>query len=119
MPETAASPSLPTVTLTVLSVAKVVVPPSVAVTVTVVAPAPSPTLAGLTPSVAVVAASSSSVMVPVPVEGEPRVALVGEARATTNVSSGSSMTSSVVCTSTFAVVEPAAMVAVRAVVTAV
>ena len=62
---------------------------------------------------------SSSVIVPVPADGEPSVALVGDARFTTKVSSLSTAVSCVVRTLMAAMVEPAAMVAVCAVVTAV
>ena len=118
MPDTAASPFLPTVTVTVLSSANVVMPSKPAETVIVVAPSPSPTFVGLTLSVAVVGTASSSVIVPFPEEGEPSVALVGDARVTMKVSSPSARRSSLVCTSMVAVVDPAAMVAVRAVATA-
>ena len=118
MPETAASPSLPTFTVTVLLAANVVEPASVAVTVTVVALSSSPTLEGLTDSEAVVGAVSSSVMVPVAVD-VPSVAFVGEARVTVKVSAPSAMVSSVVCTSMVPDLEPALMVSVAALLCAV
>ena len=78
-----------------------------------------PPSATLVSPIVTVGAVSSSVMVPVPVDGEPSVALAGDARVTAKVSSPSTTVSSVVCTSMVALVDPAAMVAVRAVVTAV
>ena len=62
--------------------------------------------------------ASSSVIVAVPV-ASPRVALAGFWSVTRNVSFSSSSESWVVCTSTVTLVAPAAMVAVRADVTAV
>ena len=129
MPETAASASVPTVTVTFLSSAKAV-PVSVTVYVNVGAVSTfsatdngcsgsAGSSTGVTCGLPSVGAASSSVMVPVPTFDVPRVALVGDARVTMNVSSGSSMASSVVCTSTLAVVSPASMVTVCAVVTAV
>ena len=62
MPEVAPSPLLPTVTLTVRAVLKVVSPSVAAVTVTVVPDTPSETLAGFAERVSSVLSSSPRVM---------------------------------------------------------
>ena len=118
MPEIAVSPVSPTFTVTVVFAPKVVEPSTVAVTRAVFGPpfsnTPFCTLASVvsvsTESLIAVGVASSSVIVPVASPAVSETVALVEVIWTINVSSGSSITSSVVLTATVAVVDPAAMV---------
>ena len=117
MPSVAVSLLSPTVTVTSVALSKRVLPSREAVTVIVWAPSSSPTVPSSTDKVIAVGGSSSSVMVPVAVWSvDERVALVGDDSSTRKVSSGSSITSSVVSTVIVVDVDPAVMVTSVAVV---
>ena len=119
----AASPALPTVTVTSVALSKVVEPPRVAVTRAVFAPPSSATAVSTlvvlasasTESVSAVGAASLSVMVPMACEAVAEsVALPGDDSLTRKVSLCSERTSSRVATVTVALLSPGAMVKVVA-----
>ena len=116
MPSVAVSLLSPTVTVTSVALSKRVLPSREAVTVIVWAPSSSPTVPSSTDKVIAVGVSSSSVIVPAAVSSSPNVALVGDDSSTRKVSSGSSITSSVVSTVIVVDVDPAVMVTSVAVV---
>ena len=118
MPSTAESPLPPTVTVTVVSPLKVVPPSTEAVTRAVLAPPSSVTLlctssvsvSASTDKVMAVGVSSSSRMVPTADRFSGGVKSIKLLTSIRKVSFGSSITSSMVATSTVAVVDPAGMV---------